>query len=54
MIFNKTVLSDFSKEHSKEELDKFSDAHTEEHLVRLTSLFPPPSLYEIYQVYLTR
>ena len=51
MIYNKTVISDFSKGFSKEELDNFSDAHTEEHLISLMFLFPPPYLYEIYQYY---
>ena len=54
MIYNKTVISDFSKGFSKEELDEFSDAHTEEHLISLMFLFPPPYLYEIYQVYKKR
>ena len=51
MIYNKTVISEFSKGFSKEELDNFSDAHTEEHLLSLMFLFPPPYLHEIYQVY---
>ena len=54
MIYNKTVISEFSKGFSKEELDNFSDAHTEEHLLSLMLIFPPPYLHEIYQVYKKR
>ena len=49
MIYNKETIDAFCK--NKTDIDEFSDAHTEEHLVSLMSLFPPPYLYEIYNVW---
>ena len=54
MIYTNETINKFSKGFTEKELDEFSDAHTEEHLVSLMSLFPPPYLYEIYNVYLLK
>ena len=51
MIYNKETIDNFVKNKSEQELDEFSDAHSEEHLLNLMSMFPPPYLYEIYNVY---
>ena len=51
MLYTNETINNFSKGFTKQELDDFSDAHTEEHLIDLMLLFPPPFLYEIYSVY---
>ncbi len=51
MLYTIETINDFLKRFTKKELDDFSDAHTEEHLIDLMFLFPPPYLYEIYSVY---
>ena len=51
-FFNEYILSEFSNGKSVNELDHFAYAHSEEQLNKWVSLFPPPSIYEIYDKYL--
>ena len=51
ILYNDQTLEKFSNGFSENELNDFADFHTKEKLLNLLNLFPPPHLYEIYQVY---
>jgi hypothetical protein len=53
-IFNDQTLAEFSNGKSQATLDDFAFAHTENQLNSWLSLFPPPSIYEIYSRYLSK
>jgi hypothetical protein len=53
-FYNEQTLTCFSYCKSEKALDDFAFSHTEEQLNSWCSLFPPPSIYEIYERYLLK
>ena len=51
ILYTQETMEKFSKGFSEKDLNNFADFHTKEKLISLLNLFPPPFLYEIYNVY---
>ena len=51
IFYNKETLEKFSNQYTDKELNAFSDAFSIERLINLMeTIYPPPYLYELYNV----